>query len=68
MNSKLSYAVKVLPAILMTLLSSNLSCKQQTKIVQPELGTKSVMILNLNNLQFKDLNKNGKLDFLAGRY
>ena len=35
----------------------------QTKISsQPKLGIRSVQILNVDNLQFKDLNKNGKLD------
>ena len=35
------------------------SCKQYD---QPELGTRSVLIINKGGLQFKDLNKNGKLD------
>ena len=35
------------------------SCKQYE---QPELGTRSVSIINKGGLQFKDLNKNGKLD------
>jgi beta-glucosidase len=62
MNSKLSYSVKLLDAFLMALIVSILSCKQPTKIVQPELGAKSVLILNFKGFQFKDLNKNGKLD------
>lgn len=33
---------------------------QQT--VQPQLGNRSAAILKIKNLQFKDLNKNGKLD------
>ncbi len=32
------------------------------KVVQPVLGHRSVEILKVDNLEFKDLNKNGKLD------
>jgi len=32
------------------------------KVVQPMLGYRSVNILKIGNLEFKDLNKNGKLD------
>jgi len=32
------------------------------KVVQPVLGHRSVEILKVGNLEFKDLNKNGKLD------
>ena len=32
------------------------------KLVQPVLGHRSVSILKVDNLEFKDLNKNGKLD------
>lgn len=62
MNSKLLPAGKVLPFIIVALILSVLSCKQKAKIVQPELGTRSVNILDLDGFQFKDLNKNGELD------
>ena len=64
MNKTLLSAWKVLKVILMALfiIVSILSCKQRTKIIQPVLGAKSVKILNLDGLQFKDLNKNGNLD------
>ena len=32
------------------------------KIVQPDLGKRSVALLKVKNFEFKDLNKNGKLD------
>lgn len=32
------------------------------KVAQPLLGKRTVELLKINNLQFKDLNKNGKLD------
>jgi beta-glucosidase len=38
------------------------SCTQNARKTQPELGTRSVEIIKAGNLQFKDLNKNGKLD------
>lgn len=41
-------------------LSTGMSFAQ--KIVQPNLGYHSVKTLKVNNLEFKDLNKNGKLD------
>ncbi len=44
---------------LIILASVLFSCKQYE---QPELGTRSVSIINKGGLQFKDLNKNGKLD------
>ncbi|MBO7488221.1 MAG: hypothetical protein J6T58_06740 [Bacteroidales bacterium] len=48
---------KILSLILLA--SVLFSCKQYD---QPELGTRSVLIINKGGLQFKDLNKNGKLD------
>ena len=48
---------KILSLILLA--SVLFSCKQYE---QPELGTRSVSIINKGGLQFKDLNKNGKLD------
>ncbi len=38
------------------------SCAQKSNFVQPELGIRSVQLLEKNGFQFKDLNKNGKLD------
>lgn len=35
---------------------------QAQKVTQPPLGKRTVELLKINNLQFKDLNKNGKLD------
>jgi beta-glucosidase len=35
---------------------------QAQKPIQPQLGNRTVEILTVNNLQFKDLNKNHKLD------
>ena len=43
-------------------LLSSLSIAQTKNTTQPKLGFKSVNILKVGNLQFKDLNKNGKLD------
>lgn len=43
-------------------LSTLLSEAQTKNAVQPKLGYRSVQILKINNLTFKDLNKNGKLD------
>lgn len=45
--------------IVLLLLSS---CSQKSSFVQPELGTRSVQILEKKGFQFKDLNKNGELD------
>lgn len=44
----------------LVLLASN-PVSAQTK-AQPSLGHRSAKLLSVNNLQFKDLNKNGKLD------
>lgn len=39
------------------------SCNQKTDAMkQPELGKQSAAIFKVDNLEFKDLNKNGKLD------
>jgi len=38
------------------------SCQKNTDVSQPDLGVKSVQLLNVDDYQFKDLNKNGKLD------
>jgi beta-glucosidase len=45
--------------ILLLMVPLLFSCK---KYEQPELGTRSVAIIEKGGLQFKDLNKNGKLD------
>lgn len=36
--------------------------QNSTPVKQPDLGKESVEILKMDNLEFKDLNKNGKLD------
>ena len=38
------------------------SCSEQEKWVQPELGARKAEIITVDDLQFKDLNKNGALD------
>jgi len=38
------------------------SCTEKTKYTQPDLGVRTVQLLEENDFQFKDLNKNGKLD------
>ena len=38
------------------------SCTQKSNFVQPQLGTRSAQLIEKNGFQFKDLNKNGKLD------
>jgi beta-glucosidase len=52
--------------ILLSLISSLFwACntpKNETKIVQPQLGFRSVELLKVGELQFKDLNRNKKLD------
>ena len=48
--------------VIFILLLSNLSCKQGSKFLQPELGARSVTILTMDGLKFKDLNRNGILD------
>ena len=35
---------------------------RQSALSQPVLGTRSVKVLDVDGLKFKDLNKNGKLD------
>jgi|WetSurMetagenome_2_1015567.scaffolds.fasta_scaffold00005_95 beta-glucosidase len=62
MKSKTKSVRKVLfPALIVVSLCSH-SCGRNPEIVQPELGTKSVKILDLDGYRFKDLNRNGKLD------
>jgi beta-glucosidase len=38
------------------------ACNEKTSFIQPELGTRTVKIIENKGFQFKDLNKNGKLD------
>lgn len=38
------------------------ACNEKTKYVQPELGSRSVELLEVDGFQFKDLNKNAVLD------
>ncbi len=51
---------KTIANFLAILLTSNLSFAQ--KITQANLGTRTVSMIKKSGLQFKDLNKNGKLD------
>ncbi|HUN04687.1 MAG TPA: hypothetical protein PLS00_17700, partial [Niabella sp.] len=51
-------------AICLLLISLN-GCtdnKKTTEMQQPELGTRGAAIIEQEDLKFKDLNKNGKLD------
>ncbi len=51
--------------LVIVLFASNSAIAQQkvkTAAQQPVLGYRSVKVLTINGLQFKDLNKNGKLD------
>ena len=56
---KKTYAISVICLIMAVLISC--SSGKETK-PQPVLGTRSVAIIEKHGLQFKDLNKNGKLD------
>ncbi|WP_020531831.1 glycoside hydrolase family 3 protein [Flexithrix dorotheae] len=38
------------------------SCTKEKLFIQPELGVRSIELLKEDNYQFKDMNKNGKLD------
>lgn len=38
------------------------SCTKKTSYTQPELGVRTVQLIEQKGFQFKDLNKNGKLD------
>jgi beta-glucosidase len=62
MKSKTLSAGKIPALSLIAMILSIIACKQTAEFVQPELGAKSVNILNLDGKQFKDLNKNGELD------
>lgn len=48
--------------LLIAILVLSQSCTTNPKHVQPELGNQSVPLLNVDEYQFKDLNKNGMLD------
>lgn len=62
MNSRFFSAGRIPAIMLISMIFSITACKQKTVYVQPDLGAKSVSILNLDGKQFKDLNKNGKID------
>lgn len=49
-------------ALTFGMLAACSSHKTNTTTIQPALGSRSVEILKINGLQFKDLNKNKKLD------
>ena len=48
--------------LLSLLLCAAAICSCTNKYEQPELGARSAQIITKSGLQFKDLNKNGKLD------
>ena len=48
--------------ILVSILIISQSCTQKNEHVQPELGIRTVKIIEVDDYQFKDLNKNGELD------
>ena len=48
--------------ILVSILIIFQSCTQKNEHVQPELGIRTVKIIEVDDYQFKDLNKNGELD------
>ena len=58
-----TFSAGILPAfVIIAMIFSGFACRQRTEFVQPELGTRSVKILEQDGYQFKDLNKNGELD------
>ena len=62
MKSK-TFSAGILPVFLIiAMIFSGFGCRQRTEFVQPELGTRSVKILEQDGYKFKDLNKNGELD------
>ena len=58
-NSRINVLRLTLLSFLMVTVATGLFAQ---KLVQPVLGHRSVSILKVDNLEFKDLNKNGKLD------
>lgn len=54
--------IKILGSLMIALLFSCASNNLSKSAVQPSLGSRTVEILKVNGLQFKDLNKNHKLD------
>ncbi|MBT3384516.1 MAG: glycoside hydrolase family 3 protein [Prolixibacteraceae bacterium] len=52
--------LKIVPIVIFVLTIS--SCTQKQKYEQAVLGVRSAEILNIDDYQFKDLNKNGELD------
>lgn len=62
MKSK-TFSAGIIPVFLIiAMIFSGFACRQRTEFVQPELGARSVKILEQDGYQFKDLNKNGELD------
>lgn len=57
---KRSLGTKILLTLSMLMLLS--ACQEQNALEQAPLGRRSVALLDLDGFQFKDLNKNGKLD------
>ncbi|WP_232834806.1 glycoside hydrolase family 3 protein [Pleomorphovibrio marinus] len=50
------------PVGIILLLMITLACNEKNRHEQPELGIRNVEIIDVDGLQFKDLNKNGRLD------
>src|SRR5690349_5412709 len=64
-NGKIKPSFSFFIAILLFLFTTISSIAQSTKkpaIVQPTLGYRTVKIITVDGLKFKDLNKNGQLD------
>jgi beta-glucosidase len=55
-------AILKVPVALILLLTIALACNEKNRHEQPELGIRNVEIIDVDGLQFKDLNKNGQLD------
>ncbi|MEO6548060.1 MAG: glycoside hydrolase family 3 N-terminal domain-containing protein [Ferruginibacter sp.] len=56
------FCFAVLFVALLLLMPNANTAQSKSRVPQPVLGYRQVKLLNINGLQFKDLNKNGKLD------
>jgi beta-glucosidase len=59
--SFLNFSFTAVPVLFFLLLVIQ-ACTEKTTYTQPELGTRTVKLLENKGFQFKDLNKNGKID------
>lgn len=62
MKTKLIISQAIRALILFATVVSFPGCQKKASFVQPELGVRSVKIIEKEGFQFKDLNKNGVLD------